>query len=383
MASNLFNGPLSQNPLQLDPQTQRIQQLMMQQQGGAQQPPPPMGVQDDLAQPATGGLLTGQDERALQKVRNAPASGLSAIMQARSPTAGTALAKGLAAAYTRRKGEKSAKKEEAEVRTRLEAQRKREADKVTADRLLASEESTRVAGIEEREIAVKEQKLVTDQAAKVNVAAEKVSVADAKLVAAELKQDQEVEARDEKRTFDRRFKETSDIKEKSEERTTGLKFLESRLAELEDALGPSARLSGNPVPEGEEEQGFFEGLFSTGTGSLSGRLPTFNSDTERMEALSSSEALTTIGNLETPLTPVSDKDMETIMGKGISPLKSDKENYRLIVTAIEQSKEEIRLVNSYLQGVADAPESGFIDEEEGYRFEGGDPANRANWSKIQ
>lgn len=374
-------GPLSQNPLTVDP---RIRELMMQQQGGPQAPQapmPPMGVQDDLAAKPPGGMLTGADERALQKVGNAPAAGLEGIMAASSPTAGTALAKGLAAAYARHKGGKEAKKEEAEVRTRLTDQRKREADKIAADKVLAATETERVAGIEEREIAVKEKKVVADQTVKLNAAKEKKDVADARLVAAELKQTQVVEARDEKRTFDRRFKETADIKAKSEERTTSKKFLELRLKELEDALGPAARLSGNKVPEGEEEAGFLD-FFALGTGSIPGMLPSFNTDTERMEALGSSEALTTIGKLETPLTPVSDKDMETIMGRGISQYKSDKENYRLLVMAIEASKEELGLVNSYLDGVANAPEEGYIDEDEGYRFDGGDPANRANWSLI-
>ena len=160
MTSNLFNmgGPLAQNPLDLDPQTRRIQQLLMQQQPGAQQPPPPMGVQDDLAPQAQPAPISGAQQAQISKARNAPVSGMGAIMGASTPTAGTALAKTLAAGLAGQMGGRRNEKQVEKLERAFKADAKKEAEALGVE----NKRKDADAAIAERRLAAYE-KQVTQQ----------------------------------------------------------------------------------------------------------------------------------------------------------------------------------------------------------------------------
>lgn len=339
-----MGGPLAQNPLNLDPQSQRIQQLMMQQQGAQQQPP--MGVQDDLAQQAQpqGGMLTGKDERALQNIRNSPITGMDQIMSAKTPTAGLALAKTLGAAASGYMGKKQKTKEEEAVRTELKGERERESV------ALQEEKDFRQEGrvLEERRVKIQEDlALAKTQAAKNLVIADAAKLKDEREYdkgQLEAKQAHDKVVRQEIQTRkddDAEFERDLDYQKDQDD---GTKALLGRRQELERALPAAIRLAGMAEERGTpDDRNIFQRYLTGGTGPVAGMMPMdFSDDTATMRALSGSEALRTIGNLDTPLTPVSDRDMITITGVGISVDKSDEKNLALIEQAMADIDYELK-----------------------------------------
>tara|TARA_R110000803_G_scaffold135480_1_gene202467 strand:+ start:586 stop:1656 length:1071 start_codon:yes stop_codon:yes gene_type:complete len=143
---------------------------------------------------------------------------------------------------------------------------------------------------------------------------------------------------------------------KKELDTKKLDMLRSRQRELMRELPSLARMAGENTVNAdgtiEEGRGEFAQFFG-GSGAIAGMLPMFSDDGQALTRLASSEALKTLSLLDTPLTPVSDKDMEVVMATGISAKNNESVNYKLATDALAAIEKEIELrtANKLPEGV--------------------------------
>jgi hypothetical protein len=130
------------------------------------------------------------------------------------------------------------------------------------------------------------------------------------------------------------------------ETDTQANILNNRLKELQAAVPLLAKMAGEKLPgqdsEDPESWNAFD-RWTGGTGPIASRLFSFSADTQGVRKLASSQALKTLSELDTPLTPVSDKDMETVMATGISEKNTEAFNYKIAMEAIAALKEELGL----------------------------------------
>lgn len=316
--------------------------------------------------------LTGEQQAAITAQQDAARPGLDIVQKAGSPTAGIALAKTMAAAYLENKGGKANMKKAKVLKKSLES------DSVTAqedkiikqaidDRKLEQvdrrtdvmqgqlAETTRAN--RSREGAVTEAQVLKQQTPaagnnyfdKENQVWRSVAqMPDGRVI------DVSTGIEIPKAEFDLLIPEAiykeqqgvdADRQEAQDElgaiETTELGILEQRLLEIKTAFPSIERMAGKSkdAPWGPGAR------LIGGTGPVAGRIPftTIDKDTQEVERLGNSEALNTLSTLDTPLTPVSDKDMETVMGTGISRTNTEEYNYELATRTMAALEEEIRL----------------------------------------
>lgn len=137
----------------------------------------------------------------------------------------------------------------------------------------------------------------------------------------------------------------------------------TRYNEMREGLPALARMAGiegneETTPSGTKNTAWSWLKQATGgTGPIAQYIPfNFRDDTQTMERLVESEALNTLSNLETPLTPVSDADLDVVRNTSLSMGRDETNNYDFAVKEIETMERVLRQVaDAYLQQREGAP----------------------------